>query len=628
MAQAQRYKLKLSKLQFCSLVDTPAQPNAKTLLIKRKGAADEITATARFAKLDDELGLAFFWAFTTTNNDGTEHYDLQGDQVTDFVKAAMDYMAEAGGAVDEMHDGVATEARVVFAMPLTPDIAKAYGLTTKQYGLMIAIKPTTEQLAKLKTGEYNGVSIAGLGERVPVDKARAQKAQWTASYIDDLPDSSFLYIEPGGKKDDSGKTTPRSLRHFPYKDSAGKIDIDHLRDAAGRIPQSSLPGSVRDKLQVKAEKLIADQHDASKRLRKEAVLTSETDGHVHVIDLDQPASYWCDSYQTSYQNSEGADQGHSHAWVFDAKTGAIAIGMDSGHDHTVAATVPADVLAVYNARDAREDAANLAEAAAPTAVSDAISDGIPMVVPVEESSGSARVVVINARAPQNKSTHRTPTSEATDMKTIVLTEAQHAHYSKLSATEQEAFVNKSAAERDAEVQKALDADPIVFKGEKTGIEVRKSQGDFAMKIAKQAEENAVTMAKQAEEIAKRDAAIRKAAIRKRAAEVLGNMPGDDETHDFIIERLDIEDPKAQKALETLKGIVATSTIGKRAAGVNGSTETVVTTKQDAFAALKKGLETFCTEQKIAKVWTDGLDAFVKTAAGKALYDAHEALKAA
>src|SRR3990167_5703776 len=44
-------------------------------------------------------------------------------------------------------------------------------------------------------------------------------AVWTAAFMNALPDSSFLYIESGGEKDESGKTKPRGLRHFPYKAS-------------------------------------------------------------------------------------------------------------------------------------------------------------------------------------------------------------------------------------------------------------------------------------------------------------------------------------------------------------------------------------------------------------------------
>jgi len=183
VAPNQRYKLKLSKLDFCSLVDNPAQPNAKILMIKGKDGGEQVTATARLAKVSDELGLAFFWAFTSTNPDGTDHFDLHNDAIdTDFIKAAMDWAID-GGAVDEMHDGIPSGARLAFAMPMTPDIAKIYGLVTKQSGLMIAIKPTTEQLAKLKDGTYTGISIGGMGTREIV-KSRVAKHSLVTDEVD------------------------------------------------------------------------------------------------------------------------------------------------------------------------------------------------------------------------------------------------------------------------------------------------------------------------------------------------------------------------------------------------------------------------------------------------------------
>lgn len=84
-------------------------------------------------------------------------------------------------------------------------------------------------------------------------------ATWTAAYINTLPDSAFLYVETGGKKDAEGKTVPRSLRHFPYKDDAGATDLPHLRNAIARIPQSMIPGLNSDqksKLQDKARSLL------------------------------------------------------------------------------------------------------------------------------------------------------------------------------------------------------------------------------------------------------------------------------------------------------------------------------------------------------------------------------------
>lgn len=56
-------------------------------------------------------------------------------------------------------------------------------------------------------------------------------ATLSGSERDNLPDSAFAYIEPGGTKDASGKTTPRSKRHYPIHDEA------HIRAALSRIGQ-------------------------------------------------------------------------------------------------------------------------------------------------------------------------------------------------------------------------------------------------------------------------------------------------------------------------------------------------------------------------------------------------------
>lgn len=69
--------------------------------------------------------------------------------------------------------------------------------------------------------------------------------EWTTEYINDLPDSCFAYIEPGGTKDGEGKTAPRSLRHLPYKDKDGKVDLPHLRNALARLPQTNLPEAAK-----------------------------------------------------------------------------------------------------------------------------------------------------------------------------------------------------------------------------------------------------------------------------------------------------------------------------------------------------------------------------------------------
>jgi hypothetical protein len=79
-----------------------------------------------------------------------------------------------------------------------------------------------------------------------------ERAQMSAAEINDLPDSAFAYIEPGGSKDDSGKTTPRSLRHFPINDEA------HVRNALSRAPQSPFGEKAMPKIKAAAKKFGID----------------------------------------------------------------------------------------------------------------------------------------------------------------------------------------------------------------------------------------------------------------------------------------------------------------------------------------------------------------------------------
>lgn len=68
-------------------------------------------------------------------------------------------------------------------------------------------------------------------------QVQSVKAQWDAAYVNDLPDSAFALILPGGSKDADGKTTPRDLRKLPHHDASGSLDMPHLRNAMSRCPQ-------------------------------------------------------------------------------------------------------------------------------------------------------------------------------------------------------------------------------------------------------------------------------------------------------------------------------------------------------------------------------------------------------
>jgi len=75
---------------------------------------------------------------------------------------------------------------------------------------------------------------------IEMNKQMLKERIWTRQYINDLPDSAFALILLGGSNDESGRTTPRSLRKFPHHRADGSIDLPHLRNALARVSQSDL----------------------------------------------------------------------------------------------------------------------------------------------------------------------------------------------------------------------------------------------------------------------------------------------------------------------------------------------------------------------------------------------------
>lgn len=113
------------------------------------------------------------------------------------------------------------------------------------------------------------------------------KSVWTTAVINDLPDASFLFIESGGERDDQGKTTPRELRHFPYKDADGMVDVPHLRNALQRIPQSNLPQDVKDRLTQKAQTILDNAKSVGGEGKLEVVQRLAADEKTLAINEDR-----------------------------------------------------------------------------------------------------------------------------------------------------------------------------------------------------------------------------------------------------------------------------------------------------------------------------------------------------
>ncbi len=96
-----------------------------------------------------------------------------------------------------------------------------------------------------------------------------ERAEWSTAFINSLPDSSFAFIESGGSKDEEGKTTPRSLRHLPYKDASGKVDKAHVRNALARLRTTQIPdaakASAKRKLVAAAKSVGVEVSDEEER---------------------------------------------------------------------------------------------------------------------------------------------------------------------------------------------------------------------------------------------------------------------------------------------------------------------------------------------------------------------------
>ena len=110
----------------------------------------------------------------------------------------------------------------------------------------------------------------------------SKSAKMTRKAINDLPDSDFAYISPGGTKDASGKTEPRSLRHLPINDAA------HVRNALARLSQTDIPAAAKKsaltKIKSRAKKLGIETADSSEAIYEGYRTTSmvmDRDGYGH-----------------------------------------------------------------------------------------------------------------------------------------------------------------------------------------------------------------------------------------------------------------------------------------------------------------------------------------------------------
>lgn len=121
---------------------------------------------AQVVKFNKTLGIVFGYA-VVCKIAGEEYYDHHGDHIPEdsMLKASLAFMKSERVSGD-MHgrdeDGLPiADGQVIFAFPMTQEIADSLGITVEKTGLLVAIQPSPSVFAKFENGDYTGFSIGG-----------------------------------------------------------------------------------------------------------------------------------------------------------------------------------------------------------------------------------------------------------------------------------------------------------------------------------------------------------------------------------------------------------------------------------------------------------------------------------
>lgn len=231
----------------------------------------------------------------------SETPDLHGESVDydSFKAAAPEFMKWA--TVGEMHDPARHDAGTVLQMRLDDDLREARGdlhvvdpvavkkVLAKVYKAVSIHGEWKQRIPAVVAGQrvkrlilnfVDEISLVPRGANPDATFAKrfvVAKRELTGAEENDLPDSAFAYIEPGGKKDASGKTVPRSKRHFNISDAA------HVRNALARLSTSPFEAKARPKVEAAARRMGIGEPAADKESKvSKAVVAAPAADEVQV----------------------------------------------------------------------------------------------------------------------------------------------------------------------------------------------------------------------------------------------------------------------------------------------------------------------------------------------------------
>jgi hypothetical protein len=212
----------------------------------------------------DKDGVSIKFRYDPELFDGVSY--LGGIQIKKRAVLPRDMAASYGTAIAAVRGGIMAKS----IDEATKAALLEYGVTEEQLAELIEKQKSLPEEPNVKVKE---------NDPWHEDEGMVEKATWSAAMVNDLPDSSFLYVEDG-EKDEGGKTTPRSKRHLPYKDASGKVDLPHLRNAISRLGQPNtgkgwLSADLRKRLMAKAQGILRKQGGGDREDREEGKTMNE-----------------------------------------------------------------------------------------------------------------------------------------------------------------------------------------------------------------------------------------------------------------------------------------------------------------------------------------------------------------
>lgn len=319
---------------------------------------------------------------------------------------------------------------------------------------------------------------------------------------------------------------------------------------------------------------------ANEAINKGAVLTSNDDGHSHLIYcLDESGG------TTSYSQMVNEESGHSHPYVITAE-GEIVIGEAEGHSHKALVFGKVEELTdiIKNLTLTKENPMTKEEI---EALNKKHADEL-----AKKDAAIAKNVAELTKANQ----------------IAALNDVQKAHYNSLPEADKATFLAKSDDDKNAILKNLEGANPVVYKAA-DGSEFRKNDDPRLVAMAKSADDNA-KIAKAATE------KFEKAELEKRAVEIFKNSPGTAEQKGAMLKALEsIPDEGIRKAaLESAKAgdnaLAAAYT--RKGAGGGKDVDNTAATQLETLA--KK----YEADNKVP--YAKAYDAVIQTQEGAKLYE--------